>query len=30
LAFKSKRDTGELPGDEAMAARLRELEALRT
>jgi len=30
LAFKSKRDTGELPDEAAMAARLRELESLRT
>jgi peptide deformylase len=30
LAFRSKRETGELPSDEAIAARLRELEELRT
>lgn len=30
LAFQSKRETGELPGDEAIASRLRELETLRT
>jgi peptide deformylase len=30
LAFQSKRETGELPSDEAIAARLRELERLRT
>jgi peptide deformylase len=30
LAFRSKRETGELPSDEVIAARLRELEALRT
>jgi peptide deformylase len=30
LAFKSKRETGELPSDEAIAARWRKLEALRT
>ncbi len=30
LAFQSKRETRELPDTEAMAARLRELERLRT
>jgi peptide deformylase len=30
LVFASKRDTGELAGDEVMAKRLKELEALRT
>jgi peptide deformylase len=30
LAFQSKRETGELPGDDAIAARWRELEELRT
>jgi peptide deformylase len=30
LAFKSKRETGELPRDEVIAAKWRELEALRT
>jgi peptide deformylase len=30
LAFQSRRDTGELPTDEAIAARWRELEELRT
>ena len=30
LAFQSKRETGELPSDEAIAARWRELEHLRT
>ena len=30
LAFRSRRETGELPGGEAMASRLAELERLRT
>jgi peptide deformylase len=30
LAFESRRETGELPSDEAIAARWRELELLRT
>jgi peptide deformylase len=30
LAFKSKQETGELPSDEEIAKRLRELEQLRT
>jgi peptide deformylase len=30
LAFQSKRETGELPDDERLAARLVELERLRT
>ena len=30
LAFQSRRETGELPGDDAIAARWRELEGLRT
>jgi peptide deformylase len=30
LNFQSRRETGEMPNDEAIAARLRELERLRT
>lgn len=30
LAFRSRRETGEMPDDEKMAARLAELERLRT
>jgi peptide deformylase len=30
LNFQSRRETGEMPSDEAIAARLRELEKLRT
>jgi peptide deformylase len=30
LAFRSKLETGEIPSDAVIAARLRELEALRT
>jgi peptide deformylase len=30
LAYQSKRETGELPSDEALASRLAELERLRT
>ena len=30
LAFQSKLETGELPGADAMAARLRDLEQMRT
>jgi peptide deformylase len=30
LDFRSRRETGEMPGDEAIAAHLKELETLRT
>jgi peptide deformylase len=30
LNFQSRRETGEMPSDEAIAARIRELEKLRT
>jgi hypothetical protein len=30
LAFQSKRETGELPDDERLEARLADLERLRT
>jgi peptide deformylase len=30
LDFRSRRETGEMPSDEAIAARIRELERLRT